>query len=352
MIKYIGSKRTLVPRIVDIVGRIPDVRTACDLFTGTTRVAQGLKRHGIDVTTNDLATYSEVLGTCYVEADLDAVDLPTIEAKLQHLAALPGVDGYVTEAFCEQARYFQPHNGRRIDAIRPEIEQIADGRIERAILLTSLLEAADRVDSTTGLQMAYLKQWAKRSFKDLELRVPELIAGTGTALRRDANELAPELDVDLVYLDPPYNQHSYYSNYHIWETVVRGDAPDTYGIANKRVDCQTNKSDYNSKRRAWDAFTRLVRSLDVPYLLVSFSNEGYFAADDIVQLLGERGEVAVLPVDFKRYVGAQIGIHNPAGVRVGDVGALRNTEYLFLVGAGAQGVLDGVQGDLARELTA
>lgn len=343
MIKYIGSKRTLVPRIADIVARVPDVRSVCDLFTGTTRVAQGLKQAGYHVTTNDLASYSEVLGRCYIEADASCVDLVAIEQKLQHLTELPDVDGYFTETFCVRSRYFQPHNGRRIDAIRPAIDEIADGHIEHAILLTSLMEAADRVDSTTGLQMAYLKQWAKRSYNDLELRVPKLLAGTGAVLRGDANEVAPTIESDLVYIDPPYNQHSYHSNYHIWETLVRNDEPETYGIACKRVDCRETKSDYNFKRRAWDAFSQMIRSLRSPYVLVSFNNEGYLDADSIVDVLSERGEIAYVPVDFKRYVGAQIGIHNPSGERVGAVSHLRNTEYLFLVGDGAAEIMRAPQ---------
>lgn len=344
MIKYIGSKRTLVSRIADIAARLPGAGTACDIFTGTTRVAQGLKAAGFQVTANDLATYSEVLGICYIEADREALDLATIEEKLRYLEALPGVDGYFTETFCVESRYFQPHNGRRIDAMRAAIDEIAGDRVEHGILLTSLMEGADRVDSTTGLQMAYLKEWAPRSYNDIELRVPHVTDGGGTALRGDANELANETtgSFDLVYIDPPYNQHSYFSNYHIWETLVRNDQPDTYGIARKRLDCKTNKSAYNSKRLAWAAFTELIASVEAPYLLVSFNNEGYFSAAEISGLLATKGETAVLPVDFKRYVGAQIGIHNLRGEKVGKVSHLRNKEYLFLVGDGATEIIGEV----------
>jgi adenine-specific DNA-methyltransferase len=342
VIKYLGSKRTLVARIAEIADRLPGVETACDIFTGTTRVAQGLKRKGLRVTANDLATYSEVLALCYVEADRSALDLGAIERKLRYLESLPGVDGYFTETFCLQARYFQPHNGRRIDAMRRAIDEIAEDRIERGILLTSLMEAADRVDSTTGLQMAYLKEWAPRSYKDIKLRLPRLTDGGGSrAMRRDANELAKDRSIgfDLVYIDPPYNQHSYFSNYHIWETLVRNDEPDTYGIARKRLDCKTNKSAYNSKRLAWQTFSDLIESLQAPYLLVSFSNEGYFTQTEIADLLTTKGETAVLPIEFKRYVGAQIGIHNLRGEKVGKVSHLRNKEFLFLVGDGATEII-------------
>ena len=217
MIKYIGSKRVIVPQIASIVAALPDVRRVCDLFAGTTRVGQALKSKGFYVVCNDLASYSEVLGRAYIQADARTIDRNRLLALLAHLQALPPQPGYVTHTFCEEARYFQPHNGAKIDAIRPEIDRIAESDEERAILLTSLLLAADRVDSTTGLQMAYLKDWAARSYQPLDLRLPELLPGTGRVFRRDANDLARELDdVDLVYIDPPYNQHSYFSNYHIW----------------------------------------------------------------------------------------------------------------------------------------
>ena len=340
MIKYIGSKRTLVPRILAYAKAIRD-RTGAgsfsDVFTGTTRVAQALKRAHFQVTANDLASYSEVLAIAYIEADANLHRGPLTAAKLGHLNALPGRDGYFTQTFCVDSRYFQPGNGRRIDAIREEIDRISDDRVEHAILLTSLLEAADRVDSTTGLQMAYLKEWAPRSFNAMELRMPLLIPGPGTALREDANALAAAMaPVDIAYLDPPYNQHSYFSNYHIWETLVRNDSPEPYGVARKRIDCRVTKSAYNAKARSWASFESLVRTIPAKHVIVSFSNEGYFAHDDLVALLESTfGEVEAVPVDFRRYVGAQIGIHNPKGEKVGTVSHLTNREYLFVAGPDA-----------------
>lgn len=320
-----------MPQIVALFTRLPGVSSVCDIFTGTTRVAQGLKSVGFHVHANDLATYSEVFAQTYIATDADAIDLTRVTFLLDKLMAVESIDGYATETFCRQARYFQEKNGMRIDAIRPAIDTITSDPTERAILLTSLIEAADRVDSTTGLQMAYLKQWAPRSFLDLALRVPEMLSGTGSATRMDANELAPQLShIDACYIDPPYNAHSYYSNYHIWETIARGDAPTSYGVACKREDCKTTKSDYNSKRRAWDAFSSLINSLPTPNLVVSFSNEGFFDFEDIVALLSKDRAVRAVPVAHKRYVGAQIGIHNPKGERVGAVSHLQNTEYLFV----------------------
>jgi adenine-specific DNA-methyltransferase len=347
VIKYLGSKRKLIPHIMGVVEQLGAIDTALDAFAGTTRVSQALKSVGIHVHANDLAAYTEALATCYVEADATVVDQSALADKLRHLQQLAGVDGYVTETFCRQARYFQPRNGMRIDAIRAEIDVIASGRVERAILLTSLLEAADRVDSTTGVQMAYLKAWAARSYNELELRIPKLLAGTGAVSRRDANELVRELGrVDLAYLDPPYNQHSYRGNYHVWETIARGDEPDAYGVAMKRSDCRDpeHKSDYNFRRRAFDALADLVGSIDARWILLSFSDEGHVTIAQLRDLLAQLGEHAELQVAHDRYVGARIGIHSPTGVKVGSVGHLRNVEHLFLLGDGARDVIERVAG--------
>jgi adenine-specific DNA-methyltransferase len=332
VIKYLGSKRTLTPLLETIAGALP-VRMAADMFAGTTRVGQALRAAGIEVVSNDTASYSEQLGIAYVEED-GRLDRGSLREQLAHLAGLPGSDGYVTRTFSHQARYFHPDNGRRIDAIRDEIERLRLGRLERGVLLTSLLEAADRVDSTVGVQMAYLKQWAPRALRPLELREPRAVPGpAGTAVRRDANQLAGELDgIDLAYLDPPYNQHSYFGNYHVWETLARGDRPDHYGVACKRVDTRDNRSPYNSRRAAWDALADLVRRLTATWLVVSFSDEGFHRPGQLLELLAERGHTGAIAVDSRRYVGARIGIHSPAGRRVGEISHLRNTELVFVCG--------------------
>ncbi len=334
MIKYIGSKRRLVPELGELAERA-GARTALDLFTGTTRVAQELKRRGAFTWAADSARYSHALARCYVEADARYVDRGELRAALAHLDALPGREGYVTETFCRPARYFQPANGARIDAIRDALRDEFAGSPLFPILLTSLLEAADRVDSTTGLQMAYLKEWAPRSNNRLELREPVLLDGPGGALRGDALELVllvPE--VDLAYLDPPYNQHSYYRNYHVWETLVAWDAPGHYGVACKRDDCRdpANRSPFNSRPRFREALAEVVRAVRARVLVLSYNDEAWVSLDELVELCAPRGAVAVLEFDSARYVGARIGIHDPSGRRVGRVGRLRNVEYLVVSG--------------------
>jgi adenine-specific DNA-methyltransferase len=334
VIKYIGSKRTLLPVVLEAVASMAGVDTVLDLFSGTSRVGHALKRAGYRVIANDHNAYAATLARCYVAADLESLERDA-RRLLAEFNALPGQPGWFTQTFCERARFFQPHNGARVDAIR---DAIAAKDLEpelEAVVLVALMEAADRVDSTCGLQMAYLKQWAPRAHNQLSLRLPDLLprarAGKGEAHQLDALAAAQQFAADVIYLDPPYNQHSYLSNYHVWESLVLWDQPETYGIACKRVDCRTRKSPYNSKRRFNEALTQLIASLDAKLLLVSFNNEGYVSREEMEALLSTRGRVTVLSHDYKRYVGAQIGIYNPSGEKVGEVSHLRNLEYLYVV---------------------
>lgn len=333
MIKYLGSKRRLVGELGNLL-TATGATTAVDLFTGTTRVAQEFCRRGAHVTAVDLASYSEVLAQCYVETDAATIDSAEVTEALGRLAGLPDRRGYVTEVFAEQARYFHPDNARRIDAIRDGIDAwYPDGPL-RPILLTSLLEAADAVDSTVGLQMAYLKEWAPRALRPLVLRPPVLVPGTGRALRCDAHEAVATIGpVDLAYLDPPYNQHRYFTNYHVWETLVRWDSPAHYGIACKRDDARepAMKSDFNSRRRIRQALADVVADVQATVVVVSFSNEGFLPLGDVKAMCVGRGQpVRVLAYDTRRYIGSVIGVYSPAGVKVGTQGPTRNLEYLVV----------------------
>ena len=330
MIKYIGSKRRLVPLLLGVVDALPGVERVLDLFSGTSRVSLALKQRGYAVTANDHNTYAWVLARCFVKADGDRVRDEALE-HARALAALPPRPGWFTDTYCNRARFFHPTNGARIEAAREAIRLWNLEEDLEAVLLVTLMLAADRVDSTTGVQMAYLKEWAPRALNDLELRVPELLGGTGRAWQMEAHEAAARADVDLAYLDPPYNQHSYRSNYHVWETLVRWDRPDTYGVAQKREDCRTEKSAFNSKPGILPALERALDALDCRYVLLSYNDEGHVPPDAMEAMLSSRGHWARLAVDQERYVGAKIGIHNPKGEKVGRVGRLRNRELLYVL---------------------
>lgn len=355
MIKYIGSKRTLLPVILNAVRSASGARSVIDLFSGTSRVGHALKGAGFKVFANDHNAYAATLARCYVEADAEDV-LDEARALVREFNGLKGSPGYFTDTFCVKSRFFQPMNGERVDAIRQAIEAKGLRSDLEAVMLVSLMEAADRVDSTTGLQMAYLKSWAPRSHNPLELRVPNVLPrpknGKSSATCLDALEAARTLAADVTYVDPPYNQHSYIGNYHVWESLVRWDKPEVYGVACKRVDVRQRQSIFNSRPRFVGAMGDLLTSLRSRVVIVSFNDEGYLSRDQLEAMLSSLwdGSARVLTIenDFKRYVGAQIGIHNPQGEKVGKVSHLRNKEYVYVA---AHPAVDLQVGSLPTEAT-
>ncbi|MFI5372910.1 MAG: DNA adenine methylase [Candidatus Eisenbacteria bacterium] len=330
MIKYLGSKRLLLPHILESAHALTGVRRVLDLFSGTARVGHAFKQRGYRVHANDHNAYAATLAACYVAADARRWR-PRAERLIAELDRLPGCAGWFTETYCVRSRYLQPANGARVDAIRDRIAALGLEPPLEAIALTSLVEAADRVDSTTGLQMAYLKQWSPRSHQPLALRVPEVAPGPGSASCLDAAVAAARYEADLVYLDPPYNQHSYLGNYHVWESLVRWDRPDVYGVAMKRVDVRERGSAFNRRGGIEDAFRAVIAAVRARWLLVSFNDEGHLGLDTVRDILGAQGGLTEQSMEHPRYIGHRIGIYNPKGVRVGEPGRSRNREHLFMV---------------------
>ena len=207
--------------------------------------------------------------------------------------------------------------------------------------------------------MAYVKQWAPRSFNAARA------AGAGAARRARAapsratrSTLAPALGhFDLAYLDPPYNQHRYFTNYHVWETLVAWDAPEAYGVARKRVDARdpSTRSAFNSKRTMPAALASVVQSVDCDLLVLSYNDESWLDLEELEEMCAiqtrrdRRGgrdaapawDVATLAFDSARYVGARIGIFDPSGRKVGRVSHLSNQELLVIAGEPALGAPRG-----------
>lgn len=334
MIKYLGSKRRLVPAL-STLAHASGARTALDLFTGTTRVAQAFKQLGLQVTAVDSAAYAATFAHCYVECDGSDTDPAMLGEALTALAQAEPVEGYITRTFAEQAKFFRRDNAMRIDAARRYIAAHHAGSALEPILITALIEAADRIDSTTGVQMAFLKSLAPRALQELTIRAPELLDGQGRAVHGDAIELIGSLgSFDLAYLDPPYNQHRYKSNYHVWETIAIGDEPDHFGKVCKRDDLRdaSTRSAFDSRRTMPDALARCIIGVDAATVVVSMNDESWVSLDDVVAMCSQRGSVEVIGFPTRRYVGATIGIHNPTGERVGTVGRLHNLEYLIVAG--------------------
>src|SRR5207249_1086465 len=124
------------------------------------------------------------------------------------------------------------------------------------------------------------------------------------------------------------------ANYHVWETLVAWDGPEHYGVACKRADLRhrERRSPFNERTRMPGALRDCLKRVAASMVIVSYNNEAWINIDELVDMCTDRGPVTVLAFDSRRYVGATIGIHNPAGEKVGRVSHVRNTEYVLVAG--------------------
>ena len=330
-IKYIGSKLKLIPHVLELVKKV-NAETILDGFAGTTRVSQALAKLGYTVICNDVAPWSKVLGTCYL---LNTKPKEAYQPLIDHLNGVPPIDGWFTEHYGGHAnsgcaiqadglkKPWQRHNTRKLDAIRQEIETLKLDPIEKAVALTSLMLALDRVDSTLGHFSAYLKAWAPRAYKDLRLEMPDVFRSEGEhqVHQTDIFELVPRVSVDLAYFDPPYGSNNekmppsrvrYAAYYHLWKSVVLFDTPTLFGKAKRRKDTSDPlaASIFEEFRRNADghfiavhAIAKLIQETHARWLLLSYSSGGRATARHLNEVMQDNGKLlAVLELDYKKNV--------------------------------------------------
>lgn len=334
-IKYAGSKLKILPYILQMVQRV-GARTVMDGFAGTTRVSQALAKFGCNVICNDIAVWSEVFGACYLLNEKNHRDYQPI---INYLNSLPPVDGWFTQHYGGQPnegcavqpdgrkKPWQVHNTRKLDAIRQEIETLNLGAVDKAVVLTSLMLALDRVDSTLGHYASYLKDWSPRSYGNLWLKVPAVFSSPGEhkVHRSDIFDLIPDLPVDLAYFDPPYGSNNdkmppsrvrYSAYYHIWQSVCLYDRPPLFGKANRRRDTSDTlaASDFEEFRRtpdgkfvAVEAINNLIRATQAQWIVLSYSSGGRATALELDSILQANGKVIdAVAIDYRRNVMANM----------------------------------------------
>lgn len=354
-IKYAGSKLKLLAKILELASRT-GAKTVLDGFSGTTRVSQAFAKQGYRVVCNDIAVWSEVFGKCYL---LNRSERTAYTELIEHLNAQQPKDGWFTQHYggspsgksCSDTvlkKPWQTHNTRKLDAIREEIERLSLSEIEKAVALTSLILALDRVDSTLGHFVSYLKDWSSRSFNDLRLEVPRIFVNTDhhQVRRQDVFSLA-QSSVDLAYYDPPYGSNNekmppsrvrYASYYHVWTTVIQNDRPGLFGKALRRKDTsdtvassvfeEFRRNPVTSRFIAVEAIERLIRETNARWIILSYSSGGRATADELNEVLQQNGSVAeVVELDHKRNVMADMKWTND-WLRDAD---RPNREFLFLL---------------------
>lgn len=322
-LRYIGNKTRLVPFLLETIealGLSPGV--ACDPFAGTASVGRALKSAGWRVRSGDLMAASYAYQVARVELDRTPrfenrllgggtkSGSASYRAVLQHLEAIEPVRGFVTENYTpegeEGARhgrmYFTPANAAVVDGVRERIARWSEaGLVDRPgeqLLLATLIEAADRVANTTGVYASFVKSWQPNAIRAIRLRpirptVPSVPSARGcSAFRGPATELLEMVGaVDLLYLDPPYNERQYPGYYHVPELLAQGwDPPPALRGKTGLIPDEDLRSDWCRRGRCEKALRDVLESADARHLLLSYSDEGLLDRSCIEATFRDCGE--------------------------------------------------------------
>jgi len=355
-IKYAGSKLKLLPHILELAAKT-NSKTVLDGFAGTTRVSQAFAKSGYQVFLNDASVWSKIFGLCYLKNRQSA---HYYEEILEHLNNLKPEHGWFSENYSGSSenknssnsdgfkKPFQIHNTQKLDAIREEINNLKLSKVEESVLLTSLILALDKVDSTLGHHASYLNEWSPRSYKTLELKVPKIFESDENheVFYGDIFDAIEKTEVDLAYLDPPYGSNNekmppsrvrYSAYYHLWTSIILNDKPETFGKAKRRADSSDTKAasvfeefrkDESGNFIAVKALKTLLAKTKAKHIILSYSSGGRATAKNLFEMLESAGKIVeFVKVDYKRNVMASMRWTNDwTRKREGQ-----NEEFLFLI---------------------
>lgn len=353
-IRYSGSKQKVLPQIGTILEGVPYTKVL-DGFSGSTRVSQFFKNCKKTVSSNDLAVYSKVLAECYLKAFRPKSYYQEI---VDHLNSLTTEEGWYTETYggldnagssvqsdgCK--RPFQMHVTKKLDPIREEINKLfSEECIDRSVLLASLLLALDSVCNDMGHHTSYLRNWSKKSYKDLILKVPDYEVDDleHMVYCDDVFNLADKKH-DLCYFDPPYGTANkktkttrvrYFSYYHLWTTVCKNDRPTVIGAAKRREDVSSDSLpnaisvfENLSDSVVESSFVKLLTEFDSKNTLISYNNRSKIQIDKLIDICTSYQKlVKVLNFSHKESSQARTTINGKWKQNYGN----ENREYLILL---------------------
>lgn len=374
LITYIGNKRALLDFIgtglSEVQARLGKKQLTClDLFAGSGIVSRYLKQYASAITVNDLEEYSGIINRCYLsnKKEIDFEQLKSLYENLckkidRKMAALEKAGDYKSSGFISELYapadenqiekgercFYTPYNAAYLDIARQLIEKEVPAQF-RDFFIAPLLSEASIHANTAGIFKGFYKnsKTGKGQFGGNGRNALSRIRGKislpfpvfsefnckSRVFRQDANLLVQDPALyekaytsgglfDLVYIDPPYNQHPYGSNYFMLNLIAQYSRPDAENISRvSGIPRDWNRSDYNKKRRVAQVFADLVRNVKARFVLVSFNSEGFIFKDEMIELLSSCGKVDVLEADYNAFRGSR----NLSGREI------HVKEFLFLV---------------------
>lgn len=323
--RYIGSKKNVIPFIEDVVFNIiEDVegKIFADLMSGTTVVSQFFKKKNSILITNDYMSFSYALQMAYINNSkyprftglIGKYEFNDYNDIITYLNNLPGVKKFLYNEYTQegtknskyQRNYFSEANAKKIDAIRIKLREWKKEKLitinEFYILLVSLIDAVTKVSNIAGTYGAFLKYDERRKHRPLTLKPINIIESNYNhkCYCEDIFNIIDKVRGDILYLDPPYNSRQYPPYYHILETVTLYDYPDIYGKTGRRP-YDSKISPFCRKNEACKAINSVIEKANFKHIFLSYSTDGILTKRQIEGLLKKYGKTHVFEEGYRRY---------------------------------------------------
>ena len=335
LITYIGNKRAL---LADIDKEIQEIRrqlggrrlASADIFSGSGTVARLLKCHSKKICANDLETYSFILNDCYLtnEKDFPKAEYDEARAAILNAAARKKTPGIIAQNYAPQDDnnikagervFYTRQNALLLDTYRKLIEECPQ-KLQKFFLAPLITEASVHVntsgvfkgfykDKNTGLGCfgGAGKDALKRILGKVELSQPIFSAFDceRELFQEDAEALAAKLrGLDLAYLDPPYNQHPYGSNYFMLNLIVKNKIDAELSPVSGIVQ-NWNHSQFNKAKLAPASLERIVAALDAKFVVISYNSEGFIGLRQMQGMLKRYGNLKTVAIPYNAFRGSR-----------------------------------------------
>jgi len=357
IITYIGNKRSLLDFItkgIQIVQKRlnKEKLDIFDVFTGSGIVARYCKQYSNTLIVNDMEKYTAVTSECYL-SNKNEIDMPVLtdiyNGLIEDIENKPLIEGIITELYSpkddndiekNERVFYTRRNAMYIDTMRHYIQSVP--LQYQKYFLAPLIAKASVHANTSGVFKGFYKNKAGigqfgGSNSDALFRIKGNIVLPFPVFSNfnckyivyndDSNKIINEVpDVDLAYLDPPYNQHPYGSNYFMLNLILENKYPENISNVSGIPD-NWNRSAYNKKQLAYSALSELVNNIKAKYVLISFNSEGFISLDEMKEMLKKIGKVQVLETKYNTFRGCR----NLANLTENGQRDIHVTEYLYLL---------------------
>ncbi len=328
--RYIGNKENLLDKIYQVMqSKNIQGNSFFDFFAGTTSVGRFFKKLNFQIYSSDLMYFSYVLQKAYLtnnqelnfEKLLSTINFQStalfaspLNIVVEYLNQIEPIEGFISQNYTPSGTseleiprmYYSDENGKIIDAIRQKIEfwknEDLINESEYFILLACLIETVPFYANISGVYAAFQKKWDPRAVKKMILRPVEFVVNNkeNFVYNENSTELLNQVEADIFYLDPPYNQRQYAPNYHLLETIAKYDNPIIKGVGGLR-DYQNQKSKFCNATTAIQELDKIAKEGKYKTLILSYNTEGIMKQENIISALEKYGKVELVEFEYLRF---------------------------------------------------